>query len=126
MSLKKNMKLILLIVVLAVIVGTLTLASGMLAKLFGQASHCDESKMLLFVSGMILALIVAGLGALYNKYQNEAKMKEWKQKVEDWINKEQFRYRQEKTIETSGSLGAAEEQYRYGCNFYGTDNTCMG
>ena len=102
------MKLILLIAVLAVIVGVLTLASGMLAKLFGQASHCDQSKMLLFVSGMILALIIAGLGALYNKYQDEEKMKEWKKKVEDWINAEQFRYRR-----TGDSLSATGEQYRY-------------
>jgi hypothetical protein len=93
MSVKRNLKVTLVIVVILIIMGLLTMGSGMLAKLFMKANSCHQTKLLLFVSGVILCFLIAGLGFIIGKMEEGKEEKDlYSTKLAQWILKEQYRY----------------------------------
>ncbi len=100
MSMKKGLKTTLVAVVLLSIVGLLTMASGMLAKLFMKANSCHQTKLLLFVSGVVLSFMIAGLGYILALVEKDKKEEDkYFNKIDAWIDREQYRY-------AAGKLGA--------------------
>jgi hypothetical protein len=92
MTVKTGLKKTLIYAILFTIVGLLTIGSGMLAKLFIKANSCHQTKLLLFVSGVLVVAFIFGLGALVNKYDTEKKFDQYMIDVKAWANKEQYRY----------------------------------
>jgi hypothetical protein len=75
-----------------VVIGLLTLGSGMIVKLFTKANYCNNTKMMLFVSGIVLALVLSLLGYLYGKIDTETSLSsKYINKLKAWT--ERFRYR---------------------------------
>ncbi len=99
MSAKIVLKKTLVIVVALTIVGLLTLGSGMIVKLFIKANSCHKTKLLLFVSGIVLALLLAGLGYAYFKIDQDYT---YGLSLFQWMHSEQFRYRTSPSM--SGSI----------------------
>ena len=95
---------------IVVIVGIITMGSGYIAKMMTRANACHQTKMMLFLAGLITALIIAGLGAILMKYTDEAERKKWTDKI--WA--EQFRYTAVDKNLSDIVLGNKSEQFRYG------------
>ena len=89
MTVKTGLKKTLIYAVLLTIVGLLTIGSGILAKLFMKANSCHQTKLLLFVSGIILVFLIAGLGYAYGKIDQKG---QYVNDIMEWANKEQYRY----------------------------------
>ena len=88
-------KRVAVIAAIVVIVGLITMGSGMIARYMTRANACHQTRLMLFIAGLITALIIAALGGTYYKFVSE----ETQQKVMDYAwNEEEFRY--------TGSLGA--------------------
>ena len=68
----------------------ITLFSGVIAKFLVKADSCDQTKLLLFVTGIILGLFFIGLGSLYYNFDNENKLGKLYTEWKDWSNKEQY------------------------------------
>jgi len=102
MSVKTNLKKMLIYAVLFTLVGLLTLGSGMLAKLFMKANSCHQTKLLLFVSGVLLVAIIFGLGALVNKFDTEKKLAKYQNELIAWANREQYRYNRSTNLNATG------------------------
>lgn len=93
---------------IVVIVGIITMGSGYIAKMMTRANACHQTKMMLFLAGLITALIIAGLGAILMKYTDEAERKKWTDKI--WA--EQFRYGND--LADLAKKLERNEQFRYG------------
>ena len=94
-------KIALIFITLVIIFGLLTLGSGMFVKLFMKANNCHQTKLLLFLSGMILYFLVIGLSVLAGKYMlniNNALS------FGKWVTSEQYRYEEsDKPVHLGGS-----------------------
>ncbi len=93
---------------IAVIVGVITMGSGYIAKMMTRANACHQTKMMLFLAGLITALIIAALGAMYSKFVSKEKQDEWQKYVEEKVWAEQFRYGPAEALQATKS-----EYYRY-------------
>jgi len=95
---------------IAIIVGIITMGSGYIAKMMTRANACHQTKMMLFLAGLITALIIAALGAMYSNFVSKEKQDEWQKYIEENVWAEQFRYG---AMDAVDAAAKKSEYYRY-------------
>lgn len=89
----KIIKRVVVFAAIVIIVGLITMGSGFIAKYMTRANACHQTRLLLFITGLITALIIAALGGAYYKFVSEEKQQE----ISDYLLNEQFEFTHRQT-----------------------------
>ncbi len=114
----KYINKLLILLVLGILLGLITLGSGLISKLIIRAGHCEKTKTVLFLSGMITVFVLFLLGYLYHKYEGPDHRDKYIGKLIAKYNEaiaelkaEQFRYYLQPGL--GSPTDKPSEEYRY-------------